>query len=495
MGAISLHAAESTFEISAQIITDDTTPPTAPTGLVATVASVSQINLSWNASTDDVAVTNYRIYRDLINIATTSSLTYSDTGLAQDTAYAYTITAIDAAYNESLHSATSTATTTVPVVPTPTTNRSSGSGTRIQAGEQLVPKNFSIVPSETSLVMKWNTESYARSKISWGVSGDYELGSILSEYYQKDHMVVIDHLLPGRTYRLRMELTGGFGTTYIWENIVVRTNDAPDTAPPANPSGFRATRDSEGKVALVWNNPNDSDFDSVRLLRSTKNVPADLVDGKVVYEGAGENAIDQADARLHYYYTIFARDAEGNYSSGAIAEISPAGQQVLIPIVRPPSTTTPVTREIEITQHGLPVSKVNDVHVVFTKDPLRIAVSDDSVQGNVELIIVTMHREGDPENSSSYILSLNKATGKYEADAEIEKEGAYDLQVAFRAHGYEKVRDVYAKIDARSNPESDGEKSFLNTVIGKINLGAIALTLLLALLVIAAFGRLIARRN
>ncbi|HVY68158.1 MAG TPA: fibronectin type III domain-containing protein, partial [Patescibacteria group bacterium] len=41
----------------------DTTPPTAPTNLTATAASSTQINLSWTASTDNVGVTGYNVYR------------------------------------------------------------------------------------------------------------------------------------------------------------------------------------------------------------------------------------------------------------------------------------------------------------------------------------------------------------------------------------------------------------------------------------------------
>ena len=37
------------------------TAPTIPTGLTATAVSTSQINLLWNASTDDVGVTGYSI--------------------------------------------------------------------------------------------------------------------------------------------------------------------------------------------------------------------------------------------------------------------------------------------------------------------------------------------------------------------------------------------------------------------------------------------------
>ena len=49
----------------------DTTPPTAPANLTATAAAWNQVNLSWTASTDDVGVTGYQIFRNGTHIATT----------------------------------------------------------------------------------------------------------------------------------------------------------------------------------------------------------------------------------------------------------------------------------------------------------------------------------------------------------------------------------------------------------------------------------------
>ena len=40
----------------------DTSPPTAPSNLTASVAG-GTVNLSWTGSTDDVAVTRYDLYR------------------------------------------------------------------------------------------------------------------------------------------------------------------------------------------------------------------------------------------------------------------------------------------------------------------------------------------------------------------------------------------------------------------------------------------------
>ena len=90
----------------------DTTPPSQPNGLAATVLSGSQINLAWTVSTDNVGVTGYRVFRNGTQIATTTAASYNNTGLTPGTTYSYSITAIDAAGNLSLPSATVSATTT-----------------------------------------------------------------------------------------------------------------------------------------------------------------------------------------------------------------------------------------------------------------------------------------------------------------------------------------------------------------------------------------------
>ncbi len=82
----------------------DTIQPSTPTSLKAK-SSTNKMDLSWNASTDNVGVTGYRIYRDGIQVADVSSITYQDTGLSKNTTYVYTVSAYDTAGNESSQSA------------------------------------------------------------------------------------------------------------------------------------------------------------------------------------------------------------------------------------------------------------------------------------------------------------------------------------------------------------------------------------------------------
>lgn len=71
------------------------TPPAAPTGLTATAASATQINLSWSA----VAGATYRVYRSTTSggpyslVGSPSTTTYSDSGLTCNTTYFYVVRA------------------------------------------------------------------------------------------------------------------------------------------------------------------------------------------------------------------------------------------------------------------------------------------------------------------------------------------------------------------------------------------------------------------
>ena len=108
---------------TAPITAADTTKPTAPTGLSASPGTALAVHLSWTGSTDNVAVTSYRVSRTSGANTTTFNAglatTYDDTTAVPATAYTYTVAALDAASNASLESNTATWTpdTTLPSTP------------------------------------------------------------------------------------------------------------------------------------------------------------------------------------------------------------------------------------------------------------------------------------------------------------------------------------------------------------------------------------------
>ncbi|WP_233566620.1 fibronectin type III domain-containing protein [Cohnella endophytica] len=92
----------------------DTTAPTAPTNLIASSKSNVTVNLSWAASTDNVAVIGYDVYKNGTLAGSTSganATTFTVTSLTPSTAYSFTVKAKDAAGNVSAASNTLNVTT------------------------------------------------------------------------------------------------------------------------------------------------------------------------------------------------------------------------------------------------------------------------------------------------------------------------------------------------------------------------------------------------
>ena len=133
-------SANSTFKTTAAA---DSIPPSTPTGLTATAVSATQINLSWNASTDNVAVTGYQVFRNGAQVGTSTTTAFSDTGLSPSTSYSYTVRAVDAAANPSGQSTPASATTLTPDTTLPTATITAPTGSAPVSGTVTISANAS----------------------------------------------------------------------------------------------------------------------------------------------------------------------------------------------------------------------------------------------------------------------------------------------------------------------------------------------------------------
>ena len=116
MGLITIRDGVVTANASSPCVTlpPDTTAPSIPTGLTASVSG-TQLTLTWAASTDDRAVTGYTLVRtggsEGTKSFTVSSPGYTDSGLSPFSTYSYSVKAFDAAGNTSAASVSVSATT------------------------------------------------------------------------------------------------------------------------------------------------------------------------------------------------------------------------------------------------------------------------------------------------------------------------------------------------------------------------------------------------
>ncbi|MEV0096080.1 endo-1,4-beta-xylanase [Streptomyces sp. NPDC050738] len=154
--------------------TADTQAPTVPTGLAVTGTTSSSVSLSWAASTDDVGVSGYDIFRGGTQVGSSTAAAFTDSGLTPSTAYAYTVRAKDAAGNVSARTAEVTGTTAGGSTGGGSlkvqykNNDSAPGDNQIKPGIQLVNTGSSAVGLASVKVRYWfSGESGASAYSSW----------------------------------------------------------------------------------------------------------------------------------------------------------------------------------------------------------------------------------------------------------------------------------------------------------------------------------------
>lgn len=123
----------------------DTQAPTAPGNLRSTGTTATSVSLAWNASTDNVGVTSYEVFRGTTSAGTTTGTSLTVTGLTPSTTFSFTVRARDAAGNQS--AASNTLSVTTPAAPADT-----------QA--PTVPGNLRVTGvTSTSVSLAWNAST------------------------------------------------------------------------------------------------------------------------------------------------------------------------------------------------------------------------------------------------------------------------------------------------------------------------------------------------
>ena len=89
----------------------DTQSPSTPTNLAVASTSTASANLTWTASTDNIAVAYYRIFVNGVFHSNSPSTAATVSGLTQGTTYNFYVIAVDAAGNTSSQSNTVSGTT------------------------------------------------------------------------------------------------------------------------------------------------------------------------------------------------------------------------------------------------------------------------------------------------------------------------------------------------------------------------------------------------
>ena len=264
------------------VSTADATAPSVPTNLQGTGTSASQINLTWTASTDNVAVTGYRVYRDGSLIASPAGTSWSDTGLSEATSYSYRVAATDAAGNTSSQCtavAVSTLDATVPSVPA-NLQGAGASASQINLTWTASTDNVAVTGYR---VYRDGSEIGTTASTSWSDTGRAEVTSY--------------------SYRVAAYDAAG-NTSAQCTAVAVSTLDATAPSVPAN---LQASVISTSRIDLTWTASTDNvGVTGYRVYR----------DGSLVASPSGTSYSDTGlSAGTTYAYRVAATDAAGNASA------------------------------------------------------------------------------------------------------------------------------------------------------------------------------------
>ncbi len=262
--------------------TTDTVPPTAPT-LTASNTTSTTTQLSWSGATDNVAVTNYEIYKNNVLLTTTQNTTFTVTSLTAATAYTFNVKAKDADGNTSPLSNTVNVTTAAPDSTPPTAPTLSATGTTM-----------------TSTTLNWSGATDNVGVTSYDVyQGVTLLGNTTFLTYN------VSGLTAATNYTFTVKAKDAAGNASVASNAVNITTQAPDTTPPTPPT-LSGTNITSTGLLLTWSG-------------ATDNVGVSSYD---VYQGAtflantpnSNYTVSGLSPLTAYSFTVKAKDAAGNTS-------------------------------------------------------------------------------------------------------------------------------------------------------------------------------------
>ncbi len=473
----------------------DTTIPSTPTLLSAIPVAQTQIDVSWGASTDDFLLGGYKVFRDTVQIATTTLTTYSDFGLTPNTVYTYFIKAFDDSLNVSSSSG-SVSTTTLPSVATstPTTTPVSSSGGSLTSMEL---RSLTLIPSLTAVHVQWETSLYSRFELHWGRSSSYELGFVANDVYKKINATVIDGLESGTTYEYELIAYDQQNHQTVLKRSQFKTLSAPDTMAPANVSNLHATIDGNA-VLLSWDNPPESDFSHVRIVRSPLFYPNDQQDGFIAYIGKNNSYYDTRALQNQpiQYYTVFSYDMQGNISSGAIITVR------LESFVEPQTSSSPDTASsslsdnldfeaIEFIQNNVLI----DTQMIDAFSPLTVRIPYEKLPEHLKTVMLSFTHPTDSTATFSFLLRINKDKTYYEAViAPLRIKGLYPVSLIVYDYHIQKLSVVEGVVRvvavATDQEKVRGEESKVKMVTTLLMISATSGSLLVLWFLFFLFRRM-----
>lgn len=266
----------------------DSTPPSIPGVATMTNSTATSIALAWTAATDNVAVTGYNVYRNGVKVGSSSSLTYTDNGLAPSNSYSYTISARDNGGNESAKSAA------VSLSTKPDTTAPS-----------VVSGLTSPSQTPTSVTLNWTAATDDVGVTGYRVyRNGTQIGTTTTPSYTNSG------LAPDTSYDFSITAYDVAGNVSP-QSEVVAVKTAQDTTAPSTPTALSGEPVGVTAAKLTWGASSDNvAVTGYRIYR----------DGSQIATSTSTTfTVNDLELGSTYSFTVAAYDAAGNVSAQTAA--------------------------------------------------------------------------------------------------------------------------------------------------------------------------------
>jgi len=289
---------------SSIVTVPDKTPPTAPTGLTGVSGNPTTVYLTWNASTDNVGVAGYYVFRNGVNVATTGPADYQDTGVTEATTYTYAVQAFDLGGNVS------------------------------PSSQSISVTSADVTPPTTPTNVAATAASCQKVTVTWSPSTDNESVNSYTVYWGMSPASLTQ---AGKTAGTTTSYTSyplSASTTYYYAVMATDKSGNSSTlsatvpvttfAPPAAPASVTATALATTKVSVAW-----SASASGGLPVQYYHVYRGLTSSGMTQVGVTSNTSytdTSATASTKFYYAVQAGDTAGDLSpmSAIVSVTTPA---------------------------------------------------------------------------------------------------------------------------------------------------------------------------
>ena len=211
--------------------------PLAAVGAQVASATAISATVAWNASTDNVGVARYDIYRGGSVAGSSTTTSYVLNGLACGTAYSVGVRAVDAAGNASPQATISITTSPCADTQPPTAPGNVTASTR----------------TATSISLTW-----APASDNVGVTGYRVYNGANVVQTTAGTTGIASGLTCGTNYTLAVDAGDASGNSSPKTTVMVSTLACADTSPPTQPTNLRLASATTTSATLAWNASTDN---------------------------------------------------------------------------------------------------------------------------------------------------------------------------------------------------------------------------------------------